>query len=23
MKEEYFDNLLQGDEKAVWESFNF
>jgi len=23
MKDEYFDNLLQGDEKAVWESFKF
>ena len=23
IKEEYFDKLLQGDEKAVWDSFKF
>jgi len=23
MKDEYFDKLLQGDEKAAWDSFKF
>jgi len=23
IKDEYFDKLLQGDEKAVWDSFKF